>query len=196
MTLKASKNEGMAFCIPVGQLRAAYARSQTLSPEDVSLVEQTHLSRIKQDSDESITEFRSKLVARGDIDPALRGRWRLHATSGDGGRTRKSYDGIPFSNTFPMRVEFSNRDELSVSNVYIFKDDAGNAGNLVFFTSGTTWLVTKTPNQPFILVQVVGLKGGKTKETFRLVVTAEGETVPFANDGDRPAINSLLSAAE
>lgn len=185
VTLKASKNEGMAFCIPVGQLRAAYARSQTLSPDEVSLVEQTHQSRIKQESDESVTEFRRKLVARGNIDPALRGRWRLQATSGDGGRTSKTYDGVPFANTFPMRVEFPNRDELSVSNVYIFKDDLGHPGNLVFFTSGTTWLVTKTPDQPYILVQVVGLRGGKTKETFRLLVTAEGEPVPFADAGNR-----------
>jgi S1-C subfamily serine protease len=173
LTLKAAHNEGLAFCVPVGQLRASFARSRTLTPDDLALVEQQHQVRVKQQSDGSATEYTEKLHERGDIDPALRGLWRLYVTSNDGGRTTKSFNGERFATVYPMRVELEGNDTLTVSNVYICKDDEGHPANLVVFSNRTMWIVTKRPNQEYVLVQVVGVHSGKVKETFRFVVTAE-----------------------
>jgi S1-C subfamily serine protease len=183
LTLKAAKNEGLAFCIPVGQLRASFARSQTLTSADLALVEQQHRVGIKQQSDETSTAYIEKLHERGDIDPALRGLWRLYVTSDDGGRTTKSFNGERFATVYPMRVQLEGNDGLTVSNVYICKDDEGNPANLVVFTNRTMWIVTKRPNQEYVLVQVVGVQGGKLKETFRVVVTAEKtDAAPVVTD--------------
>jgi hypothetical protein len=199
LTLKAAHNEGLAFCVPVGQLLASFARSRTLTSDDLALVEQTHLARVKQQSDGSATEYTGKLHERGDIDPAVRGVWRLYVTSEDRGKTTKSFNGEQFATVHPTRVEIGTNDVLNVSNVYICEDDEGHPANLVVFSNHVMWIVTKRPNQQFILVQVVKVQSGKVQETFRFVVTAEhgssttASTTPQARgsravaDRDEPA---------
>jgi len=111
---------------------------------------------------------------RLDFDPVLQGVWRLHATSSDGGNTIAPADGSVFCRVFATKVRFLDGRELFVNRVLIVTDNSGNPGNMVEFTNGTVWAISKSPGQGLVLVQVfVKQSNGELAETFRAVVSVE-----------------------
>ena len=142
-TLKATKNEGVAFCIPASEVRAAYVRAQTLSPQDISLVEYKHRALLTQDEHASTKEGLAslKLEERFDLDPVLRGNWRLHATSKDHGETvDESSGGVLFAQAAAKMVKLFGGKRMQINTVYICHDDNGDPGNLVLFSTGVLWM--------------------------------------------------------
>jgi S1-C subfamily serine protease len=183
-TLKATKNEGVAFCIPASQVRAAYGRAQTLSPQDIALVEYKHRASLTQEEHsstrESVASLKDKLVERFDLDPVLRGNWRLYATSKNRGETvDQSAGGVLFAQASAIFVRlFGGGKRMQINTVYVNHDDNGDPGNLVLFSTGVLWTVTKKPNQEYVVVQVGHVEDSQIVETFRFLVTVEGGPTP------------------
>lgn len=104
---------------------------------------------------------------RPDIDPVVQGTWFIQWTSDEG-----TMDGSPICKVYGDRVVMldAKRTTMYVQNVAIIKDKMGYPGNLVQFSNGTWWGITKPPQlNGMVLVQVLKFPTGE--ETYRFSVT-------------------------
>jgi hypothetical protein len=106
------------------------------------------------------------------IDPVVQGLWRVHTISYDEARTVKPMGGIAFARVGAYEVEIllGKRKRVAVERVYIVDDANGNPANLVEFSGGMVWIITKKPGQRYVAVQA-GRACPDTKEEVRFVVT-------------------------
>ena len=111
-----------------------------------------------------------KVEERLDIDPVLQGVWKLHITSNDGGKTLENKGGSVIARVSATTVKLVGGGLLVAEKIVIFKDNAGNPGNMIMFRNGVVWVITKKPDQSYVLVQC--MVDGK-KESLRLLVTVE-----------------------
>jgi hypothetical protein len=107
---------------------------------------------------------------RLDIDPVLQGEWQLHATSRDQGKTVAWVQGA-FCRVTATKVRFVDGDELVAEKIIIVKDRERKPSNIIWFTNGTIWCVSKKLGQKYILVQKCEMDGKAAKETFRFLVS-------------------------
>ncbi len=133
------------------------------------------LDRLARIEAERQKREQESLPQRLDIDPALQGLWKLHATSNDKGKTIEKHDGVVFARVSGTKIRTIAGEgaTLTVDKVFIVKDDDGNPANLVKFTNGTVWMITKEPKQTLILVGVMEFVDGKLREKVRFLVTSE-----------------------
>ena len=108
-----------------------------------------------------------------EIDPSLRGVWRLWATSNDKGKTLEKHDGSTIARVSRSEVKIVGKETLEVEKIIITKtaDADKRTAHLVRFTTGLIWGVSKDAENKYVLVQVMDPNTGE--ENFRLVITVE-----------------------
>lgn len=120
----------------------------------------------------SLTAMLSAVEERVGIDPILRGLWRLHVSSTDGGTTL-----VPHNPPVDLAVVTATAMNMGADGRYTFErvlivhGDDGNPGNMVLLDTGRWLAITKTPGQEFVLVQVYEIVGDVATEHNRWVVT-------------------------
>jgi hypothetical protein len=111
------------------------------------------------------------LGERIDLDPAVQGVWHAVASSKDRGKTIDYKDGSAFAHVSATRVKMVGYPDFIVEKVIICKDFEGNLGDIVRFTNGVVWTISKKPGQPYVLVQEFDARG--EEESVRVVITVD-----------------------
>lgn len=112
----------------------------------------------------------NKVTERLDLDPAIQGLWKLHVTSNDEAKTLEQHDAVPFARVTGTKVKTTlAEDPMVVEKVVIFTPKGKDPTNLVRFTNGTIWWISKPKRGTnMVLIQVLNTD---LEETFRFLVT-------------------------
>jgi hypothetical protein len=106
------------------------------------------------------------------LDPVVRGLWKLHVTSQDGGVTLvHSNPPEDFAVVTATTINMGAAGRYTVERVMIVNDDHGNPGNMALLNTGRWLAITKQPGSVFVLVQVFDLSGNTPRELVRWLVT-------------------------
>lgn len=105
---------------------------------------------------------------RLDVDPILRGIWKVHATSEDRGKTITKQNGWVLARVYATKVKLANGTVIGVDKILITLDSDGDPANGMRLSNGTIWMVTKKKGNAFFLIQVLQSDG---TETMRFLIT-------------------------
>jgi hypothetical protein len=77
---------------------------------------------------------------------------------------------VALARVYATKVKLISGEVMEVEKVLIVNDSKGNPGNLIKFTHGTIWGITKDPGQPYMRLEVLN---ADFKPTAIFLVTAE-----------------------